>query len=89
MASVKFESATSIALLVTLFVLSTAFIDMVVDGLMISQSHFDSDHSSEDLQTISWVMPGLGGVFGSFAGGLITQYTESRYVFYVCANLAC
>ena len=36
LASVKFESATSIAWLVTLFALSTAFIDVVVDGLMVS-----------------------------------------------------
>jgi len=86
LASVKFESATSIAWLVTLFALSTAFIDVVVDGLMVSQSRLDPDYGSEDLQTISWVMLGLGGVFGSVAGGLITQYTESRYVFYVCAS---
>jgi MFS family permease len=85
LAIVEFESATSVAWLVTAFALSTAFSDVVVDGLMVGQCRLDPDYGSEDLQTISWVSLGLGGIIGSISGGLITEYTESRYVFYVCA----
>lgn len=46
--------------------------DVVVDGLMVTQSRIDPDYGSEDLQTISWVMLGLGGITGSVTGGYIT-----------------
>lgn len=32
-------------------------------------------------------MVGLGGIIGAIAGGFITQYSYSRYVFYVNAIL--
>jgi hypothetical protein len=32
-------------------------------------------------------MLGCGGIIGSVAGGFITQYSSSRFVFYVTASL--
>ena len=87
LASIAFDSAYSVAGLVTVMAFSGACMDVVVDGLMVSQSRFDSNYGSEDLQTVSWCMLGCGGIIGSVAGGFITQYSSSRYVFYVTASL--
>lgn len=61
--------------------------DVVVDGLMVTQSRIDPDNGSEDLKTVSWVMNSFGGIIGSIVGGLITQYSVPRYCFYLVAAL--
>lgn len=49
LASIAFDSAYSVPGLVTVMAFSGACMDVVVDGLMVSQSRFDSDYGSEDL----------------------------------------
>ena len=81
-ALIPFETAEPVAILGTLIFLAGAFMDVVVDGLMVQQQRLDPAKGSEDLQSLSWAMYGVGGVVGSGAGGLATQYGYSEYVFY-------
>jgi hypothetical protein len=66
------ETVTPVSILITFSALSGAVLDTVVDGLMVSQSRLDPDYGAEDLQTLSWIMLGLGGVLGSVIGGAMT-----------------
>jgi len=70
-ASIKFDSASTVAILLTLMGFAIAVMDVVIDGLMICQSRKDADYGSEDLNTLGWGMTGLGGIIGSLAGGFI------------------
>ena len=63
--------------------LASAFMDVVVDGLMVMQSRRDQENGSQDLQTFSWQLLGVGGIIGGVAGGFITQYVDSHFVFYI------
>lgn len=65
--------------------LCSAVMDVVVDGLMVIMAKKDPLVGSEDLQTFSWVMYGVGGVIGSIIGGEITNNLDPYDTFYVIA----
>ena len=50
----KFHDAYWICMLGFLMNLASAFMDVVVDGLMVMQSRQDQENGSQDLQTYSW-----------------------------------
>jgi len=78
-----FESAVSVAGLCFVMNLASAFMDVVVDGLMVMQSRKDAANGSQNLQTFSWQMLGIGGIIGGITGGLFTQYLDTHYCFYI------
>ena len=82
-AMVTFESPVVVCALGFFMNLASAFMDVVVDGLMVMQSRKDQESGSQDLQTYSWQLLGLGGMIGGVAGGLITQYGNSHWIFYI------
>ena len=63
--------------------LASAFMDVVVDGLMVMQARKDEENGSQNLQTYSWQLLGLGGIFAGVAGGIITQYYNTLWIFYI------
>ena len=67
--------------------LASAFMDVVVDGLMVMQSRRDQTNGSQNLQTYSWQLLGFGGIIGGLLGGVITQYYDSHLVFYIFGSL--
>ena len=82
-AIVNFESPIYVCVLGFFMNLASAFMDVVVDGLMVMQSRRDQVNGSQDLQTFSWQLLGLGGIIGGISGGLITQYYDTHLIFYV------
>lgn len=53
--------------------LGGAFMDVVVDGLMVINSRSDAAKGSEDLQSWSWMFYGIGGIVGcSFSGWFLS-----------------
>jgi MFS family permease len=68
-----------VAILLMMNSLNTAFNDVVVDAIMVVQSRKDPENGSEDLQTFSWVMLGIGGIFGSIFSAFMTEYMHPRY----------
>ncbi len=65
--------------------LTGAFIDVVVDALMVIQSRRDLERGSEDLQTLSWALLAFGGICGSFVSAFFTEYLPPRYTFMFCS----
>ena len=64
---------TVITVLLFLTNLTGAYLDVVVDALMVTSSRIDEDDGSETLQTLSWTALGVGGIFGSLLGGYLTE----------------
>lgn len=67
--------------------LSQAFMDVVVDGLMVMESRKDPKQGSIDLQTYSWAMFGVGGTLFGTLGGFLLQHTSANVIFFVTAVL--
>lgn len=86
-AMVSFTDPMYVCVLGFFMNLASAFMDVVVDGLMVMQARQDQINGSQDLQTFSWQLLGLGGIIGGVAGGLITQYFNSHWVFYIFGTL--
>jgi len=61
--------------------MALAFINVVVDAIIIVQSRKDMVHGSQDLMSVAWMAMGVGGVAGCVAGGYMTQYCHPRYTF--------
>ena len=67
--------------------LSQAFMDVVVDGLMVMESRKDPKQGSVDLQTFSWAMFGVGGTLFGILGGFLLEHTSAKVIFFVTAVL--
>lgn len=80
---VTFSSPVYVCVLGFFMNLASAFMDVVVDGLMVMQARRDQINGSQDLQTYSWQLLGLGGIVGGVSGGLITQYYDTHIIFYI------
>lgn len=75
----------AVALSLMMAALSEAFVNVVADAIMCVQARRDPESGSQDLITFSWMMSGIGGIFGSFFGGYMTQYYHPRYSFFAYA----
>jgi len=64
---------------------NTAFIDVVVDALMVTQSRNDQESGSEDLQTLSWILLAIGGIIGSIFSAYFTAFMQPWQTFLVIA----
>jgi len=74
-------SALHVAILLTFAAMSEAFVNVVADAIMCIQARKDPEHGSQDLIAFSWLATGLGGILGSFASGILTQYYHPKYSF--------
>ena len=83
-----FETAGPLIFLITLSMVASAMMDVVVDGLMVSQSRLDPKSGSEDLQSFMWGVAGLAGMVGYVGGGILSQNGWSRESFYIGATIA-
>merc|ERR1719253_781588 len=68
-----FDTPWPLTWLIIVTMIASAMMDVVVDGLMVSQSRLDPKSGSEDLQSFMWGTAGLAGVTGYFIGGIMTQ----------------
>jgi len=65
----------------TISSMCVAFMDVIVDSLMVIQSRKYPEGGSEKLQAFSWIMLAFGGIFGSLAAAIITQFYKPQYCF--------
>jgi MFS family permease len=68
--------------------LNQAFLDVVVDALMVAQSKRDQECGSADLQVLAWSLLATGGILGSVLSAFFTEYLTPRHTFLMCATLA-
>ena len=71
----------SVAILLFCAALSEAFVNVVSDAIMCIQARKDPVHGSQNLISYSWLCTGVGGIIGSFASGILTQYYHPKYSF--------
>lgn len=57
-------------LLVALNAMGGAFQDVVADGLMVVSARKDPTAGSEELQSLSWMMYGVGGIIACTVSGV-------------------
>lgn len=91
LASDEATCATSQHLVIYCFVFSVcmAINDVVIDGVMVIMAKRDPEGGSEDLQSYSLIMMGIGGISGALMGGMITNKLDPHYVFYIVALFGC
>ena len=75
------ESKSQLMCLLFLCNMTGAFLDVIVDALMVTQSRQDSEEGSEQLNTLSWLFLGFGGMFGSLFGGYLTNNFHPKWSF--------
>lgn len=61
--------------------LSGAYLDVLVDALMVIQSRKDEEDGSEQLQSLSWGAMGAGGMTGSLIAGFLTENYHPKWSF--------
>ena len=71
---------TDLALLTGVSV-SGAFMDVIVDALMVMQARKDPDFGSQELQSYSWSMHGVAGIFGGLFGAYLTEMVSPFWCF--------
>jgi uncharacterized membrane protein YfcA len=69
--------------MLALIMLNSAFIDVVVDAMMITQSRKDEENGSQDLQGLSWALLSIGGIIGSLCSAFFTEYLSPTDTFLV------
>lgn len=62
-----------------------AFMDVVVDGLMVCQQRLDPQTGSENLQAYSWICYSVGGTLFGITGGFLLDSLSPSFVFYITA----
>ena len=80
-----FEDAVVMTALLVVAALNSAFLDVVVDALMVTQSRKDLANGSEDLQGLSWALLSIGGICGSICSAYFTQYLKPWHTFFTCS----
>jgi hypothetical protein len=66
------SSAFGVSVCLSMAALSEAFVNTVCEAMMCVQSRKDPQYGSQDLIAFSWLCTGVGGLFGSILGGVVT-----------------
>jgi len=78
------KSPKVITACLTLNGMAGAFVDVIIDALMVQQSRKDPIYGSEDLNSYSWLWLSVGGASGCFLAAYLTQYLDPYYSFMIC-----
>lgn len=58
---------------------AAAFMDVVVDSMMVIQAKRDPENGSESLQSYSWIVKGVGGILGCSLASYMTQNYHPKW----------
>ena len=80
------DDVPSAAIAFTLGTLSTAFADVVIDGVVVARAReSESPAASGALQSLCWGSVALGGVLSAYYSGALIETNGTRFVFGVTA----
>eukprot|EP00347_Sterkiella_histriomuscorum_P014137 403362023 len=79
------QNEVTITVMLIMNSMNMAFIDVVVDALMVQQSRRDIDQGSEDLQGLNWLFLAVGGISGSVCSAFFTQFLKPKYAFHLAS----
>ena len=80
------DDVPSAAIAFTLGTLSTAFADVVIDGVVVSRAReTESSSASGALQSLCWGSVALGGILSAYYSGSLIETNGTRFVFGVTA----
>ena len=83
-----FKKHVPIVALIAITQICSAMMDVVVDGLSVSQSRIDPKLGSQDLQAFITLTAGISGMTGYLLGGILTQAGYARESFLIVAVIA-
>ena len=75
------QNALIVAILAFFVNLSQAFMDLIVDTILIDQARNNPETGSEDLRSMASFFQCSGLVIGSIVGGFMNQYYEPKWCF--------
>ena len=58
-----------------------AFMDVIVDALMVMQAKRDPEQGSQDLQSFAWMILGIAAISGGLVGAFMTGYVNPYWCF--------
>ena len=76
-----------VALLAMVINWSQAFMDLIVDTILIDQARRNAVSGSEDLRSMASFFQCSGMVIGSLLSGLINQYYEPKWCFLLYSSI--
>jgi folate/biopterin transporter len=80
------QTAWSATAMILLGSLSVAIADVIVDSLVVERARHESQSHAGTLQSLSWGASALGGLLTAYLGGLLLEYTSTRWVFGITAS---
>ena len=75
----EIESVGFVSVLFMLVALSSAFMDVIADSMMVIQARKDPERGAEKLQAYSWTTRGFGGITGSLLSAFLLEYFHPRW----------
>lgn len=71
------------ALLLATMSFSGAFIDVIMDALMVIQAKKFPDVGSQELLSLAWMVAGVAAIFGGITAAFILQYYSPHVCFFI------
>ena len=78
-----FSSVAITSYLIMVVAAITAFMDVLVDGMIVVQARKDKESGSEKIQSFTWTVQMTGAVVGSALSSYITGYYHPKWSFFV------
>ena len=82
------EQAYIVAILAMIINLTQAFMDLIVDTILIDQARKSEATGSEDLRSLASFFQCSGMVIGSLVGGYVNQYYEPYWCFLIYSSVS-
>lgn len=77
----EFEDPVVVVLIFFLTSLAVAFLNVVIESLLVIQQRIDPENGSQDLVSIMYFFQGLGGVVGCIIAAFMTENYHPKYCF--------
>jgi uncharacterized membrane protein YvlD (DUF360 family) len=85
---IEIKDAFLVTFLLFICSLNSAFFNVVVNALMVTQARKDLENGSSDLQVWAWSLLAIGGILGSIMSAFFTQYLQPYDTFFLYSTIS-